>query len=207
MNILKAAGLAAVLVLMGCGSSETSTGDTTTTTGGSDATTSTTTDDGTTTTSTADDPMEGSDTASKTGALSGSCPCLLSNVEIGRHEGFDRVVFTFRGDGTPGWKVEYVDPPITEDASGEVVDIDGDAFLEVRMEPSSTYDMEAGAPVYTGPDELRGSDAGASVIQEVEITGDFEAVLHWVIGISDKVDFKVTTLTNPNRLVVDVRNH
>ena len=36
---------------------------------------------------------------------------------------------------------------------------------------------------------------------------DFEAVLIWAIGVDDRVDFRVTTLAGPPRLVVDLRNH
>jgi hypothetical protein len=45
------------------------------------------------------------------------------------------------------------------------------------------------------------------VVQQLVRTGDFEAVLSWAIGLSDKVDFRVTTATSPDRLIVDFRNH
>jgi hypothetical protein len=38
-------------------------------------------------------------------------------------------------------------------------------------------------------------------------TGDFEAVLSWAVGLGDRVDFRVGTLDDPARLVVDFRNH
>jgi hypothetical protein len=37
--------------------------------------------------------------------------------------------------------------------------------------------------------------------------GDFEANLLWAIGLADPVDFRVTELSDPPRLVVDARNH
>ncbi len=202
MNALKILVLATAIAFAACGDDGTTAGDTTTTSSGDDTTT--TTGDTTTTTVSGIDPMEGADTDPKTGSSLGFGQ--LTDVAIGRHEGFDRVVFTFR-DHVPGWTVQYVDPPIIEDASGNELEIDGDAFLAIRMEPASGFDMDAGVESYTGPDELRGTDAGASVIQEVHRTGDFEAVLNWVIGLSDQVDFRVDTLTSPARLVIDVRNH
>jgi hypothetical protein len=61
--------------------------------------------------------------------------------------------------------------------------------------------------VYKGPRRLAGSTAGTSVVQELVRTGDFEAVLTWAVGVSDKVDFLVRTATSPPRLIVDFRNH
>jgi hypothetical protein len=60
---------------------------------------------------------------------------------------------------------------------------------------------------YKGPKRIDGSTVGASVVQELVRTGDFEAVLTWAIGLSDKVDFRVRTATSPDRLIVDFRNH
>jgi hypothetical protein len=170
---------------------------TTTTTGGTDDTTTTTVTDGI-------DPLEGAGTDPVSGDGTGFGQ--LTDVEIGRHEGYDRVVFTF-ADDLPGYRVEYVEPPIIEDGSGETLDVEGDAFLAVRLEPSSGFDQDAGVESYTGPDEILGTSAGTSVLREVQRTGDFEAVLGWALGLSDRVDFKVTTLSSPTRLVIDVRNH
>jgi hypothetical protein len=38
-------------------------------------------------------------------------------------------------------------------------------------------------------------------------TGGFEDVLTWVVGVRDRVDFRVMTLRNPVRIVIDFRNH
>ena len=129
---------------------------------------------------------------------------LLERVAVGRHEGYDRVVFQFR-NGLPGYRVEYVEPPLKEDGSGNVVQLKGDAFVQIRMEPASGFDLNTaeGVLVYKGPKRLD----GASVVQELVRTGDFEAVLTWVVGLSDRVDFRVTTTQSPARLIVDFRNH
>jgi hypothetical protein len=200
----KVLGLVATLAVAGCGTdtepAQTGAGGTSTT----EATTSTT---GATSTTGGIDPLVGADADPESGPVGGTEYGQLVDVKIGRHEGFDRVVFTFRGNGVPGFRVEYVNPPITEDASGEVVEVDGGAFLFVRTEPASAYDMEAGKASYTGSDHLEGSEVGTSEVQEVVKTGDFEAVLSWVVGLADRVDFRVDTLTNPGRIVIDVRNH
>ena len=198
-------------VAAACGDDDTTSGATTTGAGGGDATTTTTDggggDDDSTTTVEGIDPMTDADTDAKSGPATANAVALLTDVRMARHEGYDRIVLEFRGDGLPEWRIEYVDPPILEDASGEEVEIEGDAFLQILMFGASGFDMETVTESYTGPDELEGSDFGMGVVQELERTGDFEAVLTWVVGLSDEVDFRVLTLENPSRLVIDVRNH
>jgi hypothetical protein len=94
-----------------------------------------------------------------------------------------------------------VDPPIIADPSGLEVEIAGAAFLQVRMEPAAGHDPDTGEPTYTGELELK---PGLEQLLEVERTGDFEGVLLWVLGLASKEDFRVDTLQDPPRLVIDV---
>ena len=116
-------------------------------------------------------------------------------------------MFQFRNH-VPGYRVEYVQPPIKEDGSGNVVQVRGNAFVEVRMEPASGFDLATGEGelVYRGPRRIDGGAAGTSVVRDVVRTGDFEAVLTWAIGLEKKVDFRVTTTESPARLIVDFKN-
>src|SRR5687767_5244098 len=127
---------------------------------------------------------------------------LLERVAVSGHDGYDRVVFQFR-NGVPGYRVEYVEPPLREDGSGNLVELDGDAFVVVRMEQASGFDLSVpeGALVYTGPRRI--SPDGTSVVREVVRTGDFEAVLAWAVGLADRAPFRVLTLEGPARIVVD----
>jgi hypothetical protein len=138
----------------------------------------------------------------------GKKTALLERVSVGRHEGYDRVVFQFK-DVLPGYRVEYVKPPLRQDGSGNVIKVSGEVFVHVRMELASGFDLSKneGELVYKGPRRIGGKQAGTSVIVEAVQISDFEAVLSWAIGLSDRVDFRVTTLDDPARLVVDFRNH
>jgi hypothetical protein len=194
--------VAVLLALSGCGDSSGGNG------GQPAAEPATTT--GTSTSETTDgiDPLEGAGTTPVEGAATGSETALLERVAIGRHEGFDRVVFQFR-DHLPGYRVEYVEPPLEEDGSGNVVQVKGSAFVVVRMEPASGFDLTTGegVMVYRGPKRIDGAAAGTSIVRELVRTGDFEAVLNWAVGLEERVDFRVRTATSPARLIVYIRNH
>jgi hypothetical protein len=164
----------------------------------------------TTVTTTADqaDPLAGASTSIVVAPSTAKATALLERVAVGHHEGYDRVVFQFRDEGLPGYRIQYVEPPLKEDGSGDSVDIAGNAFVVVRMEPASGFDLNTGEGdlVYKGPKRLEGSSAGATVVTEVVRTGDFEAVLSWAVGLDSKVPFRVTTATSPSRLIVDFKN-
>ena len=161
----------------------------------------------TTTTATGIDPLEGAGTTPVVAAATSSGTALLDRIAVGRHEGYDRVVFEFQNE-LPGYRVQYVQPPLKEDGSGNPVSIQGNAVVVVRMEPASGFDLNTGegVMVYKGAKRIDASAAGTSVVQELVRSGDFEAVLSWAIGLSDKVDFRIQTATSPSRLIVDFRN-
>jgi hypothetical protein len=192
---------AALVVVSGCGNSENRSSQGT----GTTATTATTT---TTTETNGIDPLEGAGTDPVEGEGTAAETALLERVAVGRHEGFDRVVFQFKNH-LPGYRVEYVEPPLKQDGSGNIVQVEGNAFVVVRMEPASGFDLtkNEGELVYKGPRRIDGSTVGTSVVQEVVRIGDFEAVLNWAVGLSDRVDFRVRTASSPARLIVDFRNH
>ena len=158
----------------------------------------------TTTTAEQTDTLPGAGTSPVVAPATAKVTSLLDRVAVGRHAGYDRVVFQFRDKGLPGYRVEYVQPPLKEDGSGNPVDVAGNAFVLVRMDPASGFDVSSGEGelVYKGPKRL----PGASVVKEVVRTGDFEAVLSWAIGLEGKVPFRVTTAASPSRLIVDFKS-
>jgi hypothetical protein len=164
----------------------------------------TTTTTAPTTTAETTDPLAGAGTNVVVGTTTAKATALLDRVAVGHHEGYDRVVFQFRGEGLPGYRVEYMPPPLKEDGSGDPVDVAGSAFVVVRMEPASGFDLNTGEGelVYKGPKRL----PGTGVVKEVVRTGDFEAVLSWAVGLAGKVPFRVTTAAAPSRLIVDFKN-
>jgi hypothetical protein len=169
--------------------------------GSDDEAASTTTAPTTTASTTTEEPFDGG-TGTVTAPAEIAETALLERVALAGHDGYDRVVFQFR-NGLPGYRVEYVEPPLREDGSGNVVKLEGKAFVVVRMEPASGFDLTVpeGELVYTGPRRIAGN--GTSVVREIARTGDFEAVLAWGVGLGARVPFRVFTLDEPARIVVD----
>ena len=127
---------------------------------------------------------------------------LLDTIEIGDHPEFERVVFEFTNQ-VPGYHVGYATGPIIEDGSGDTLTVGGTAKIAVRMEAAAGFDLSgAGQQTYNGSNPIVHN--GAIVIELVR-SGDFEAVLSWVIGVGSTQPFNVTTLTSPPRLVIDIK--
>jgi len=118
----------------------------------------------------------------------------------------DRVTFDFKdaNGAKPGYLVEYrpADQAQTEDASGKHIPIAGNAFLVVRFEPAATADLSGASleRTYIGPRTI--TPKGTRWVKQVSKTGDFEAVLTWAIGLSERRGFKVTS--EPSRLTIEV---
>ncbi|MFY9578685.1 MAG: hypothetical protein WAQ33_05120 [Gaiellaceae bacterium] len=150
-------------------------------------------------------PLVGAGTAARTGPHP-TQTMLLTDVRIGSHNCVDRVEFAFRKTepGPPGVRVAYMpaDQALVEDGSGAPITIDGTAYLVVRFEPAATADLsgEQLVPTYTGPRRLPAADA--KFVREIVKSGDFEAVLTWVIGVSEQRPFKTTV--SDSGLVVEI---
>ena len=146
-----------------------------------------------------DEPFSGARTPVQVVGTPSISQAHLKEVRAAKHSTFDR--FTLEFDiAPPGYKVEYVEPPILADPSGKEVAIDGKAFLQITIQGAVAYYLNTDNP-YTGPDELK---PGLPNLVEAELTGDFEAVLIWALGVNEEADFRVLTLESPARLVVDV---
>lgn len=125
----------------------------------------------------------------------------VTGLRIGAHPGVDRVVYELGGTGAPGWTVQYVDHAV-QDGSGDVLDIPGDALLEVRI-TGTGYPFDTGVAPYGGPNPLPGG-AGTGLTQ-ARITTVFEGTTQSFVGLDgERRPFTVSRLDNPTRLVVDI---
>ncbi len=124
---------------------------------------------------------------------------VITQVTAAHHPGYDRLVFTFRGGVPAAHTVRYVNRVIA-DPSGKTVNVVGNAKLLVTFQPAAAH-TASGVVTYRTASR---TFALPGVIQVVK-AGDFEAVLSFGVGVARAAPFHVFTLTNPSRVVIDLR--
>jgi len=131
-------------------------------------------------------------------------PLSVVAVRVAKQDGYDRVVFELDGKeaGEPGWRVEYTDDP-AQQGSGDRVEVDGDATLAIDI-------TGVGFPMDTGVEEETDDPtlpAGLPVIEDVVLGATFEGQYQAFVGTARKAPFRVFRLSNPARVVLDVRHN
>jgi len=119
----------------------------------------------------------------------------LVDLRAGRHAGFDRVVFQIDGP-LPWYSVRYV-PVVRLDGSGDPLTLRGSAFLEVVLRAATD---DNGRPVLKTT-RLR---PDFPALREVNAPFSYEGQTVAGVGVSQRVGFRVTELTGPNRIVLDL---
>jgi hypothetical protein len=145
-----------------------------------------------------DAPPFPANTDSDTAEASPDAAVTVSDIRVGRHDGFDRVVFEVGGTGTPGWDVRYVDQA-TSQGRGDAIDVAGDAVLQVTL-TGAGYPFETGVEEFTGGPVTGDTD----VVTEVVWDATFEGTSVAFVGTSGEVPFRVYQLGNPTRVVLEV---
>lgn len=123
----------------------------------------------------------------------------LTAVRTGKHNGYDRVVFQFSGK-LPGYAVERV-RAVYSDPRGTEIPLAGQSRLRVVFHGTSAVCPQPPHQTYTGPAVL---SPYYPELLTVSAAGDFEGVLSFGIGVAAQGGYHVFTLTNPDRLVINV---
>ncbi|MFB9376102.1 hypothetical protein ACFFKU_00885 [Kineococcus gynurae] len=138
----------------------------------------------------------------------GSGSSSITGVRLGMHQGYERIVVDLAptdGDSV-GW---FANPTGTavQDFSGEPLDVDGDRFLDISL--TGIANGADGTTDSAGRQAFRGDvDApeGAELVEEVHVEGAWEGQAQVVVGLDDDVrEYRLTRLSDPARIVVDVR--
>ena len=127
------------------------------------------------------------------------------DVRTGGRPCFDRFVIELQSSDQPapafpGYWVRYTTEPLTLSPSGLPITMRGNAALLVSLGAAMKWTNPIG---YTGPHDV--FPTNVSAIKEYRLTEDFEGQSTWTIGIDHQRNFEVSQLSNPPRLVVDIR--
>lgn len=147
-------------------------------------------------------PPFAANTEPDTAEPGGAAVLTVTDLRVGTHEGYDRVVFDLGGSGTPGWRVEYVDEAL-DDGSGNPVAVDGDVILQVVIS-GTAMPTDSGVEEYDGgtvdPDDTE-------AVEQVVYRFWFEGYTTAFVGVDgERKPFRVFSLTDPARVVVDVQH-
>lgn len=127
----------------------------------------------------------------------------VKTVRADKRMKYDRVVFEFTGP-IPNYRIEYLKSHFYDGEAGRVrIKSAGNAYLQVEMFtiPTSAEQLKlTEAKGFRPKGRLR-----LPVVKSVTDQGLFEGFYDFVIGVSSrKKAFRITELSNPSRLVIDV---
>jgi hypothetical protein len=145
-------------------------------------------------------PGFGTGTIVVNGGASGQNQAVLTDVRIGAHpsEGFDRIVFEYSGVLPDSTRIQYENAAVAC-GSGNTVPVAGSGTLIVRMDDAVAHNDMGQVTV---PD-LDIGGTGQAILQAKSIC-DFEGIVEWAVGTDGTRPFRVTVLSNPGRIVIDV---
>jgi hypothetical protein len=129
-------------------------------------------------------------------------PALLREIRTAAQDGFDRIVFEFEGDEVPNYTIQYIDKPVRQCGSGNVAQVAGDGWLEVKFKATNAH-TEAGQATIAA----RERRLSLPSLKELEITCDFEAEVVVVLGVASPNPYRVLEFSNPTRVVVDIKHN
>lgn len=126
-------------------------------------------------------------------------PMVFTDLRVGEHADFYRVVVEFTGTGSPGYFVNWSDEP-HEQGRGEPLEVGGEVFLDIVLSGTTMPVDEALQPLYyDGPKTL-----AVGPIEVIE-DGTFEDTTHIAIGMDAQRDFQIGFLADPVRVVIDIK--
>jgi hypothetical protein len=124
-----------------------------------------------------------------------------TEIRTGAHDCYERIVIELAGEGTlPGYSVAYQTGRITRGQTGDqVVDLRGAADLQIVVQ-SWMGSMEDGT--LWGEQSI--VPTNVQHILELYLADNWEGHMVWGVGLDEERPFRVSTLTDPPRVVVDI---
>jgi len=119
----------------------------------------------------------------------------VAAVRVGQHDGYDRFVIEF-SSGIPTYTVtRQANAKFTTTPKGDVVTLEGSGGVVITVQSITNWTG------YTGATSFK---PGYPCIREARMIQNFEGVQQWGVGVDGTPALRVSTMTSPNRLVVDI---
>jgi len=125
---------------------------------------------------------------------------LISAVRMGTDPGADRVTIDFTGGlaGTAIDLIPHADTKFVLNASGAPITLAGKYGLLIRIKGADNH------TAFSGSTDLK--TPTFPEILEASKVGDFVGVVQWGVGLAASARYQATVISNPTRLVIDIRN-
>ncbi|HEY8761062.1 MAG TPA: hypothetical protein VIP52_09155 [Candidatus Dormibacteraeota bacterium] len=121
-------------------------------------------------------------------------------VRVGTTATYDRFVIEFDGP-VPAYSVTpQGSSAFMQDATGQILQLQGSSGVKIVVHGASGTDLN-GKQTFTDSQDLK---PNYPALKEARQVGDFERTFSWGLGLAQPACLHVTTLTGPDRLVVDV---
>jgi len=124
----------------------------------------------------------------------------VTDVRVGTTPGYDRLVIQFDGPVPTYTVTPQGSASFMQDATGQILQLQGSSGVRIVIRGASGTDLN-GRQTFKGSQDLT---PGYPALKEARQIGDFERVFSWGLGLAQPDCVRVTTLTGPDRLVVDV---
>jgi len=119
-------------------------------------------------------------------------------VRTGSHGGYDRLTIEFQNGRTGTIKLtSQANTKFVTDAKGDTVTLAGKYGLLIRIAGADSH------TAFNGTTDIKSSNFPG--ILEVRQLGDFEGVVQWGVGLASKPCIRTDILSNPTRLVIDIK--
>ncbi|HUQ58675.1 AMIN-like domain-containing (lipo)protein [Lentzea sp.] len=126
----------------------------------------------------------------------------LTDIQTSKHDGFERVVLAM--NGLPSGSVSSVGTEVWDCAADKRVPVAGREIVNTTHFSAATYD-ENFKRTYTGPRNF--VPQGLTNVKGIAISCDFEATLGIAVGYENPDSWhEIRTLTNPDRVVIDIHS-
>ncbi|MCH1512500.1 MAG: hypothetical protein L7S58_02895 [Acidimicrobiales bacterium] len=133
---------------------------------------------------------------------------MLSDARMGAHLDFDRFVLEFEKNSATGiegppesYSIQWLPQPPIQFGSGETIQVNGSAYLEILLHAYG-YSRGTSTYEYAGPKKV--TARGTTNVIEAIFGGEVEGKMVWAIGANNPAGFRVLSMTDPPRLVIDV---
>ncbi|WP_159626224.1 AMIN-like domain-containing (lipo)protein [Actinomyces sp. zg296] len=134
-------------------------------------------------------------------ASSDAASLLVTGVRTGTHEDYDRVVVDLSGEGTPGWRADWVADAGTQ-GKGDPIQPSGDHILRIF---GTGARMPSTAEEIASVQKTLSAEVGMPAIASVYYDPTVEAQYQLVLGTTSR-SYRIFALNSPTRLVVDVKH-